>query len=216
MWAAPSPAGGPSTAKTMPTAAASSDASMASRRARLFARTATRAASTAMSASLAADPAMAARRAPLLTVAVVLAAAVLLLPDPAGAAQDLPVVVVPALDARRCSSARRRCGDRVADPGAGPRVSEASAVAALERGAVRNSLRGGLPQGPLLIAARDGIRDSAGTGNRARASCRRRPGERPPLSDRGHRARLRGASDVLEDPHPGHRVGRRRSADRAR
>src|SRR5687768_3671262 len=36
-------------------------------------------------------------------------------------------------------------------PGAGPETSEAMARAALVRGEVRNSLRGGLPEGPPLI-----------------------------------------------------------------
>jgi len=36
-------------------------------------------------------------------------------------------------------------------PGAGPETSYAQSLASLERGEVRNSLRGGLPTGPALI-----------------------------------------------------------------
>lgn len=40
-------------------------------------------------------------------------------------------------------------------PGAGPETSRAAALAALVRGEVRNSLRGGLPEGPPLIGIAD-------------------------------------------------------------
>jgi hypothetical protein len=94
---------------------------------------------------------MAARRPPLLPVAIALAAAVLAAPGTATAAQELPVVVVQGLELADVAALGDRAAIGLLVPGSGPRVSEASALAGLERGAVRNSLRGGLPQGPRLI-----------------------------------------------------------------
>ena len=62
------------------------------------------------------------------------------------------VVVVPGLELSDLEPLEDRAAIGLVVPGAGPRVSEASALAALERGAVRNSLRGGLPPGPALIS----------------------------------------------------------------
>lgn len=94
---------------------------------------------------------MAARRPPLLSVAIGLLVAVLASAGPAGAAQELPVVVVPGLELADVAALGKGAAIGLVVPGAGPRVSGESALAALERGAVRNSLRGGLPEGPSLI-----------------------------------------------------------------
>lgn len=80
------------------------------------------------------------------------ATALALSPGAAGAAtQSLPVVVVPGLELADLEPLAGEAAIGLLVPGAGPRVSGASALAALERGAVRNSLRGGLPAGPALI-----------------------------------------------------------------
>jgi hypothetical protein len=94
---------------------------------------------------------MAARRPPLLPVAIALVAAVLAAAGPAAATQELPVVVVPGLELDDVAALGDGAAIGLVVPGSGPRITEASALAALERGAVRNSLRGGLPQGPALI-----------------------------------------------------------------
>lgn len=96
---------------------------------------------------------MAARRPPLLPVAIALVSAVLAAAGPAAAAQELPVVVVPGLELADVAALGDRAAIGLVVPGSGPRISGAAALAALERGAVRNSLRGGLPQGPALIEA---------------------------------------------------------------
>lgn len=59
------------------------------------------------------------------------------------------VVVVPRLD---LASVQDRAAVGLLVPAAGPRVSAATARAALVRGAVENSLRGGIPSGPPLIS----------------------------------------------------------------
>jgi hypothetical protein len=104
-----------------------------------------------MSVSLPTDLAMAARRPSPLPVAIAVVAAVLATAGPATATQELPVVVVPGLELTDVAALGDRAAIGLVVPGAGPRVTEASALAALERGAVRNSLRGGLPRGPTLI-----------------------------------------------------------------
>jgi hypothetical protein len=85
-----------------------------------------------------------------LALASVLAVA-LFFPTIARPAQELPVVVVPGLDLADLAPYADNGAIGLLVPGAGPRVSEASAIAGLERGLVRNSLRGGLPEGPVLI-----------------------------------------------------------------
>jgi hypothetical protein len=65
--------------------------------------------------------------------------------------QELRVVAVPGLELGDLSALGEDAAVGLVVPGAGPRVSEQAAFAALERGAVRNSLRGGLPGGPVLI-----------------------------------------------------------------
>jgi hypothetical protein len=71
---------------------------------------------------------------------------------PASAAgQAYRVIVVPGLELADLEALQASGAVGLLVPGAGPRVSEASALAALERGKVRNSLRGGLPDGPPLI-----------------------------------------------------------------
>jgi hypothetical protein len=67
-------------------------------------------------------------------------------------AQRLPVVVVPGLELDDLEPLSRRGAIGLLVPAAGPRTSAEAAAAALERGRVRNSLRGGLPEGPRLIA----------------------------------------------------------------
>jgi hypothetical protein len=85
-------------------------------------------------------------------MALALAAGIFVLPSGARAgAQTLPVVVVPGLELADLAALGDRAAIGLLVPGAGPRVSEAAALAALERGVVRNSLRGGLPPGPVLI-----------------------------------------------------------------
>jgi len=71
--------------------------------------------------------------------------------SPAGE-QQLRVVVVPLLGVGDLGDLADRGAVGLLVPGAGPTVSERSALASLSRGAVRNSLRGGLPAGDALIA----------------------------------------------------------------
>jgi hypothetical protein len=66
--------------------------------------------------------------------------------------QKLPVVVVPGLELADLEPLARRGAVGLLVPGAGPRASRRAAEAALVRGEVRNSLRGGLPEGPALIS----------------------------------------------------------------
>jgi hypothetical protein len=80
---------------------------------------------------------------------------------PAAHAQDVRVVVVPGLELSDLEELEEEAAIGLLVPGAGPRVSEASALAALERGKVRNSLRGGLPSGPRRIAIEISDRASA-------------------------------------------------------
>ncbi len=93
---------------------------------------------------------MRARGPSLLPAAIALAVA-LLAPATAAAGQRLPVVVVPGLELGDLAPSVDDAAIGLLVPGAGPRVSAASALASLERGAVRNSLRGGFPEGPVLI-----------------------------------------------------------------
>ena len=67
--------------------------------------------------------------------------------------QVFRVVVVPGLALDDLAPLQELGAVGLLVPGAGPRVSEDAAWAALLRGKVRNSLRGGLPAGPELIAA---------------------------------------------------------------
>ncbi len=94
---------------------------------------------------------MAACRPSPLLAALALAAAVLAFTGTARAAQELPVVVVPGLELGDVAALGNDAAIGLLVPGAGPRVSEAAALAALQRGEVRNSLRGGSPTGPVLI-----------------------------------------------------------------
>lgn len=68
------------------------------------------------------------------------------------AVQELRVVAVPGLELGDLAGLEGEAAIGLVVPGAGPRVSEEAALAALERGAVRNSLRGGLPEGPVLVS----------------------------------------------------------------
>lgn len=69
----------------------------------------------------------------------------------AAAGQAIPVVVVEGLELADLETLAPAGAVGLLVPGAGPRVSEEAALAALVRGKVRNSLRGGLPSGPVLI-----------------------------------------------------------------
>jgi hypothetical protein len=70
----------------------------------------------------------------------------------AGPAQaDLRVVVVPGLEAGDLAALTDRGAVGLLVPDAGPETSAARARAALERGAVRNSILGGLPEGRTLL-----------------------------------------------------------------
>jgi hypothetical protein len=77
-------------------------------------------------------------------------------------AQKLRVVIVPGLEVADLRAIERRGAVGLLVPGAGPETSAGSARAALERGAVRNSLRGGLPSGPVLIMVETGRVPQAG------------------------------------------------------
>jgi hypothetical protein len=81
-----------------------------------------------------------------------LAALAASLGDEAGAqGRQIPVVVVPGLALDDLEPLAQRGAVGLLVPAAGPRASQRSAEAALVRGEVRNSLRGGLPDGPPLI-----------------------------------------------------------------
>ena len=64
---------------------------------------------------------------------------------------QIPVVVVPGLELDDLEPLARRGAVGLLVPAAGPRANERSAEAALVRGKLRNSLRGGLPEGSPLI-----------------------------------------------------------------
>jgi hypothetical protein len=80
----------------------------------------------------------------------VAAALLVLVPASARAGQQLPVVV------EDVNAALRPAAFGLLVPDAGPETSAARARAALLRGEVRNSLRGGLPSGPVLIRIAQG------------------------------------------------------------
>ena len=61
------------------------------------------------------------------------------------------MVVVPGLELAELAALPEPKAIGLVVPGSGPRVSEEAAIAALERGEVRNSLRGGLPSGPAIV-----------------------------------------------------------------
>jgi hypothetical protein len=66
------------------------------------------------------------------------------------------VVVVPGLTLDDLEAFQDRGAVGLLNPGAGPETSGALARAALARGEVRNSLRGGLPEGPALLTPTGG------------------------------------------------------------
>jgi hypothetical protein len=68
-------------------------------------------------------------------------------------AEALPVIVVRGLELEDLAGLERRGAVGMLVPGAGPTTSGADARAALTRGEVRNSLRGGRLSGPVLIQA---------------------------------------------------------------
>jgi hypothetical protein len=72
----------------------------------------------------------------------------------AAQAAAIPVVVVPGLELEDLRALESRGAVGMLAPGAGPTTSGAAARAALVRGEVRNSLRGGRPSGPVLIGFR--------------------------------------------------------------
>ncbi|MDP9491922.1 MAG: hypothetical protein M3P42_06945, partial [Actinomycetota bacterium] len=67
------------------------------------------------------------------------------------AAQELRVVVVPGLEPGDLAALTDRGAIGLLVPDAGPKTSAARSRAALERGAVRNSILGGLPSGRALL-----------------------------------------------------------------
>lgn len=71
-----------------------------------------------------------------------------------GRAAPLPVYVVEGLDMGELEQLASQGAVGLLVPGPGPETSRALALAALERGKTRNSLRGGLPAGPILVRAR--------------------------------------------------------------
>jgi hypothetical protein len=85
------------------------------------------------------------------TVSSLLLAVALLAFPASAAAQQLRVIVVPGLELDDLEPLAARGAIGLLVPGAGPETSSALARAALVRGKVRNSLRGGLPSGPPLI-----------------------------------------------------------------
>jgi hypothetical protein len=66
--------------------------------------------------------------------------------------QQLPVVVVPGLELEDLEPLAQRGAVGLLVPAAGPRASQRAAEAALVRGELRNSFRGGLPEGRVLIS----------------------------------------------------------------
>jgi hypothetical protein len=81
----------------------------------------------------------------------------------AARAQDFRVVVVPGLDLADLEELAPRGAVGLLVPAAGPETSRRQALAALERGEVVNSLRGGLPSGPPLIRVDAGAIPAADT-----------------------------------------------------
>jgi hypothetical protein len=71
------------------------------------------------------------------------------------------VVVVPGFSLDDLESAQDSGAVGLLNPGAGPETSAASALAGLVRGEARNSLRGGLPSGPVLLSPETGELGSA-------------------------------------------------------
>ena len=91
------------------------------------------------------------RTAAVLAVAV----AALAVAPPVGAAEPLRVLLLPTDDIGVLNTLRLRGAVGLLVPDAGPTTSAERARAALLRGEVRNSLRGGLPQGPVRIEIAD-------------------------------------------------------------
>lgn len=83
--------------------------------------------------------------------AVVALALMVLMAGPAQAT-DFQVVVVPGFVVDDLEAVQSRGAVGLMNPGAGPETSAANAEAALVRGEVRNSLRGGRPDGPVLLS----------------------------------------------------------------
>jgi hypothetical protein len=81
----------------------------------------------------------------------------------AGAAQatTFEVVVVPGFTLDDLEEAQELGAVGLLNPGAGPETSRVLAEASLVRGEVRNSLRGGGPNGPALLQTTDGALGSA-------------------------------------------------------
>jgi hypothetical protein len=90
---------------------------------------------------------------PVVTKLVVLSLALLAAwaADAGAQGQTIPVVVVRGLELEDLQALEDRGAVGMLVPGAGPETSGRDARAALVRGEVRNSLRGGQPTGPVLI-----------------------------------------------------------------
>ncbi len=82
-------------------------------------------------------------------------------PAQGSATTDFEVVVVPGLTLDDLEAAQDLGAVGLLNPGAGPETSGELAEAALVRGEVRNSLRGGLPSGPALLTPTRGELGSA-------------------------------------------------------
>jgi hypothetical protein len=91
-----------------------------------------------------------------------LALAFLALMTGAAQATTFEVVVVPGFTLADLDEAQELGAVGLLNPGAGPETSRALAEASLVRGEVRNSLRGGGPTGPALLATTTGALGSAG------------------------------------------------------
>ena len=116
---------------------------------------------TEISTTVPAKPDMRARVGSLVKAAVLVATALAALAGEARAeTQAFRVLVVPGLELADLEALQHRAAVGLLVPGAGPRVSEETALAGLERGMVRNSLRGGLPTGPVLISGRTSRRSA--------------------------------------------------------
>ena len=160
---------------------------------------------TEISTTVPAKPDMRARVGSLSKAAVLVATALALLAGEARAeTQAFRVLVVPGLELADLEALQQRAAVGLLVPGAGPRVSEETALAGLERG-----------NGPELPSGRASHRTGADLGRTSRRGARarpdhrprpargRRPAERPALPDRRDRPRLRGAAHLSVDADSG-------------
>jgi hypothetical protein len=93
-----------------------------------------------------------------LAILGLLAALAAIVPAESAAKQRLPVIVVRGLELQDLEQLSQRGAVGLLVPAAGPRANERSAEAALVRGKVENSLRGGVPEGTPQIAVKHAAR----------------------------------------------------------